>query len=80
MQRYYSMASSRMKIRTIEDYIIKTYASTRHILCPMFKSYFVKDKAALLRGEWEYRSKFASKTCTKLEGLEECINRGRPHR
>lgn len=56
MQKYYSMVSSRMKTRTIEDHIVKTYANTRHILCPMFRSYFTEDKAALFRGEWEYRA------------------------
>lgn len=49
-----------MKLRTIEDYIVKTYANTRHILCPKFKSYFTEDKAALFRGDWEYSSKFKS--------------------
>lgn len=57
MQRYYSMTTSKMKIRTIEDYIVKTCTNTKHILCPMFKSYFIEDKAALFRGEWEYRAK-----------------------
>lgn len=60
MQKYYSTVSSKMKLRTIEDYIVKTYANTRHILCPKFKSYFTEDKAALLRGEWEYCAKFKS--------------------
>lgn len=58
MQKYYSTVSSKMKIRTIEEYIVKTYANTQHILCPLFKRYFVRDKAALFRGEWEYCAKF----------------------
>ena len=68
MQKYYSTASSKMKIRTIEDYIIKSCANTRHILCPQFKSYFVEDKAALFRGDWEGRAKF------KDSRLSHCIS------
>ena len=60
MQKYYSATSSKMKLRTIDDHIVKTYANTRHILCPLFKSYFIEDKAALYRGEWEYCAKFKS--------------------
>lgn len=67
MQKYYSMATSKMKIRTIDDYIVKTYANAKHILCPMFKSYFTVDKAALFRGEWEYRTKL--KPRAKLPAL-----------
>ena len=57
MQKYYSTVSSKMKIRTIEDYIIKSCANSRHILCPQFKSYFVKNKVALFLGDWEGRAK-----------------------
>ena len=58
MQKYYSTVSSKMKIRTIDNYIIKSYANSKHILYSQFKSYFVEDKAALFRGDWEGREKF----------------------
>ena len=67
MQKYYSMSTSKMKIRTIEDYIAKTYANAKHMLCPMFKNYFIEDKAALFRGGWEYRAKL--KPRAKLTSL-----------
>lgn len=66
MQKYYSVTSSKMKLRTIEDYIVKTYANTRDILCPKFKSYFTEDKAAFFRGDWEYCFKFKSSRLKQL--------------